>query len=247
MLHCVHQGVASIAIASLITHHFEASGDCDTLATLDVALKTIAWPHYQAWKHRKRECIVPTSSQFDGKRFSRDSWQSFPELASIYKGAMVKYLIFWCRDLLTAQLDHDSTYMAKCRAYAAYCLAEFQYLQEVSGPWLDRDVAERMCYMARSFLSLYQFLAVSTRSECPTKWYYKVVPKFHSLLHLAMQLPLTRRNPRYDHLYSDEDFMRHISKICSRCHASTMDTVALHRYRVLIELCDFTPEPIVAE
>lgn len=160
---------------------------------------------------------------------------------------MVKYLIFWCRDLLTAQLDHDSTYMAKCRAYAAYCLAEFQYLQEVSGPWLDRDVAERMCYMARSFLLLYQFLAVSTRSECPTKWYYKVVPKFHSLLHLAMQLPLTRRNPRYDHLYSDEDFMRHISKICSRCHASTMDTVALHRYRVLIELCDFTPEPIVAE
>ena len=96
MLHCVHQGVASIAIASLITHHFEASGDCDTLATLDVALKTIAWPHYQAWKHRKRECIVPTSSQFDGKRLSRDSWQSFPELASIYKGAMVKYLIFWC-------------------------------------------------------------------------------------------------------------------------------------------------------
>ena len=48
---------------------------------------------------------------------------------------------------------------------------------------------------------------------------------------------ITRRNPRYDHLYMDEDFMKHISRIASRTHPNTMDKVVLHRYRALIELC----------
>lgn len=30
--------------------------------------------------------------------------------------------------------------------------------------------------------------------------------------------------------------MKHVGKICSKCHPSTMDMVSLYRYRALIEL-----------
>ena len=42
--------------------------------------------------------------------------------------------------------------------------------------------------------------------------------------------------PRYDHLYMEEDFMKHVGRICSKCHPSTLHMVSLYRYRALIEL-----------
>ena len=51
MLHCVHQGVAPLAISSLITHHFKDLDGSLTIAGLDTALASQAWPHYQHWKN----------------------------------------------------------------------------------------------------------------------------------------------------------------------------------------------------
>lgn len=238
MLHCVHQGVAPIAIASLITHHFEDRTPDLTIAALSHELTSIAWPHYQTWKSTKREVVVPTSSKFTGQKFGREKWVEFPELASCYKGAMVKYLIFWASAFLTDVLEWCDNTGTRKRAYAAYCLAQFQFLQETNGPFLTEDVAKDMCHWGRSFLLFYQDLATEAREKFPNRRMYKVVPKFHSLLHICSKLPTALRNPRYDHLYMDEDFMKHISKIASRCHPLTMNMVTLKRYRALIELCE---------
>lgn len=237
MLHCLHQGVAPIAIASLITHHFEDQAPDLTLAGLNDHLASTAWQHYQVWKQDKREVVVPTSSRFSGQKFGREKWVEYPELSSCYKGAMVKYMIFWASAFLTAVLETNDNAASRKRAYCSYCLAQFQFLQEVHGPFLSLDVAKEMCHWGRSFLIFYQDLAVQARHQCPNRKMYKVVPKFHSLLHVCLNLPVTRRNPRYDHLYMDEDFMKHISKIACRCHPLTMHKVTLQRYRALIELC----------
>ena len=45
MLHCVHQGVAPLAIASLIADLFEDLDGSLTIAGLDAALASQAWPH----------------------------------------------------------------------------------------------------------------------------------------------------------------------------------------------------------
>lgn len=236
MLHVVHQGVAPLAIASLITHHYTESNPGLTLADLDRFLKTEAWQHYKTWCRGKRQVVCPTSSIFSGQRFGRESWQTQPELSSCYKGAMVKYMIFWTADFLQQKLDDNPSDGTRLRAYCAYSLAQFQFLQETHGPWLSDEIAMQMHNMGRTFLLFYQKLAVTTKNAYPDKRFYKVVPKFHSLLHLCLFVVKTGRNPRYDHLYMEEDFMKHISKICARCHPSTMDTVALFRYRALIEL-----------
>ena len=235
MLHVVHQGVAPYAIASLVTHHFMNAIGGITLGELDRQLKTEAWQHYKNWCRTRKSVVCPTSSMFSSQRFGRDSWQTYPELASCYKGAMVKYLIFWTDMFLQEKVAQNDTEQNRLRAHCAYSLAQFQFLQEVSGPWLTEPVAKEMHDMGRTFLLFYQKLAVKTKGEFPEKM-YKVVPKFHSLLHLCLSVVKTLRNPRYDHLYMEEDFMKHVGKICSMCHPATMDTVALYRYRALIEL-----------
>ena len=133
MLHCVHQGVAPLAIASLITHHFEDLDGSLTIAGLDAALTSQAWPHYQQWKNDRREVVAPTSSKFSSKKFGRSTWVEYPELASCYKGAMVKYMIFWASAFLTEALQTNDTPRARKRAYCSYCVGLFSILTRNSG------------------------------------------------------------------------------------------------------------------
>ena len=235
MLHTVHQGVALHAIAGLVTHHLEENHPGITIAELSARLSGEVWAHYRSWCKGK-PTVCPTSSMFSALRFGRDSWQSFPELASCYKGAMVKYLMFWAAAFLCEQLEKVDTPNNRLRAYCAWSLARFQYLQEANGPWLCAEASKDLRAAGRSFLLFYQKLAVESRAVCMGKKMYKVVPKFHSLLHLCIGVKVTGRNPRYDHLYQEEDFMKHVGKICSQCHPSTLHMVSLYRYRALIEL-----------
>ena len=235
MLHTVHQGVALHAIAAFVTHHYEEAFPGITIAQLSEKLSSEAWPHYRNWC-RGKSVVCPTSSTFTGLRFGRENWQSYPELASCYKGAMVKYMIFWVAEFLKEKLDEVDTENNRLRAYCAWSLYQFQYLQETNGPWLSSNAAEEMAEMGRTFLLFYQKLALESRAACPGKKMSKLVPKFHCLLHLCLFTLVTHRNPRYDHLYMEEDFMKHVGRICSKCHPSTLHMVSLYRYRALIEL-----------
>eukprot|EP00438_Fugacium_kawagutii_P025206 Skav225051 [mRNA] locus=scaffold1570:218183:218920:+ [translate_table: standard] len=235
MLHTVHQGVAVHVLAGLITHHYEELHPTITIAQLSEMLSGEAWAHYKRWCKGK-SVVSRTSSTFTGLRFGRENWQSYPELASCYKGAMVKYLMFWAADFLKEKSAAIGSNLSRLREYCAWSFARFQYLQETNGPWLSDETAEEMCNIGRTFLLFYQQLASESRAANPDRKMYKLVPKFHCLLHLCLFTRATGRNPRYDHLYMEEDFMKHVARICSRCHPATMDTVSLCRYRALIEL-----------
>ena len=231
----VHQGIAPISIASMITHHFEEHEPGITIAELSDRLTNVAWPHFKSWLRQRRQVLSGTSSTFTALRFGRESWQHFPELASVYKAAMVKALMYWTASFLTEFMQ--PTEMSRLRAYAAYALARFQFLQDTNGPWLDDERANEMYEKGREFLVFYQALGKMARAHRPGRKLFKIVPKFHCLLHACFYIKLTKRNPRYEHLYMEEDFMKHIALICGKCHPATMDTVALLRYRSLMELC----------
>ncbi|CAK9103686.1 Uncharacterized protein SCF082_LOCUS48423 [Durusdinium trenchii] len=236
MLHMVHQGVGSVVVASLITHHYEDTVPNLTLEQLGDKLSSEAWRHYKAWARERRDVVCPTSSTFTASRFGRDSWQSYPELSSHYKAAMVKFLIYWAAAFLRERFEENPNEGSRLRAHTAYCLAQFQFLQDAHGPWFSEQVATDEALAGRSFLLFYQQLAKKARQDWPNRRVYKVLPKFHSLLHCCLYIKLTKRNPRYEHVYAEEGFMRVVSTICSRCHPLTMDFVALSRYRALIEL-----------
>ncbi|CAE7245334.1 unnamed protein product [Symbiodinium natans] len=229
MLHVVHQGVGQHAVASLISHHYEDlfRGSL-TLGVLERLLQTDAWPHYKSWCRDHKE-MASSSMPFNLPRFNRESWKSYPELGSCYKAACVKTFIFWCAAFLRENMDCKDP--SSClRADAAYSLAHFQHLQDLHGAWLTSDVAEAMSAAGRNFLILYQALACQSRHA--GQHLYHIVPKFHCLLHLVLRLPIEKRNPAFDHLYQEEDYMKEIGKIASRTHARTMDTVTLLRSAV---------------
>ena len=160
MLHVVHQGVAPYAIASLVTHHFMNAIGGITLGELDRQLKTEAWQHYKNWCRTRKSVVCPTSSMFSSQRFGRDSWQTYPELASCYKGAMVKYLIFWTDMFLQEKVAQNDTEQNRLRAHCAYSLAQFQFLQKSAGrglrnQWRRKCMTwdERFCCFTKNLLS----------------------------------------------------------------------------------------------
>ena len=234
-LHCIHQGLGPIAIASLVAHHFEETGV--TLGQLDKCWQD-AFEHYKKWCKTKQNLVAVTSSRFTALRFGRENFQTYPTLASCYKGAMVKGLIYWVAEFLLECFRTNPTPSSRLRACCAFALAQFQFQQDSNGPWLSQDVANDVAYMGRTFLLLYQKLACEARLAFPQRRVYKVIPKFHSFLHMCLCVTSVRRNARFEHLYQEEDFMKHISKICSVTHPTTMDHVCLSRYRALKELCE---------
>ena len=182
-LHCIHQGLGPIVIASLVTHHFEETGV--TLGELDKCLQD-TFQHYKQWCKTKRNLVAVTSSQFTALRFGRENFQTYPALASCYKGAMVKGLIYWTAEFLLQCFRANPTPSSRLRACCASALAQFQFHQDSNGPWLSQDVAKDVAYMGRTFLLLYQKLACEARVAFPQRRVYKVIPKFHSFLHMCL-------------------------------------------------------------
>ena len=82
---------------------------------------------------------------------------------------MVKYMIFWVAEFLKEKINEVDTENNRLRAYCAWSLYQFQYLQETNGPWLSSDVATEMAHVGRTFLLFYQKLALGSRAACPEK------------------------------------------------------------------------------
>ena len=58
------------------------------------------------------------------------------------------------------------------------------------------------------------------------------MPKFHYMTHSAHdQSKVT--NPRWVHVYADEDMVGKVKKIVVACHAKTASTRVLERYNIL--------------
>ncbi|CAE7360777.1 unnamed protein product, partial [Symbiodinium pilosum] len=144
----------------------------------------------------------------------------------------VKMMMFWLADFL---YENRQTVGGPKRAMASYTLAMFQRMLDVNGPWLNEADAERTGRYGRTFLLSYQDLANQHRGG--DKQNYKVTPKFHSFLHMCLTIERTKRNARYEHVYTDESLMGHLGRIASRTHALSMERATMHRYRALLELC----------
>jgi hypothetical protein len=191
MLHVVHLGVAQHLVASLLSEHYESLfGPSLTLRQLERLLATDAWSHYRSWCKQKGPHVATCSLQFNLARLNRESWLNYPELQG-YKGAVVKYMLYWVADCNISAANPGS-----CdRADLAYWMAHFQSQQDRADAWLTDDEAESMAKSARRFLLLYQKLAAAAKVRA--RHLYRITPKFHCLLHMALSLPLEFRDSLY--------------------------------------------------
>ena len=227
----VHQGIGPLLIASLLSDHYEELHEHKlTLKQLEELLQNDAWPHYKQWVRARK--LPGCSMQFSLTRIGRENWKKQPEMAPCYKAAVIKAMLYWIASFLLERKQENQAGFV-LRADLSYNMAQFHYVQDCNGPWLDDQATIEMAWHGHKFLLLYQYAAEQAKSN--GRVLYKLVPKFHVMLHMCLRLPLERRNPRYDHLYMEEDFMKEIGRIASRTHARTMASVTLLRYRALLE------------
>lgn len=83
------------------------------------------------------------------------------------------------------------------RCFCAHALASFQRSCDESPQFFTKSVASRTSGYLKTFLQMYQRLALQDRERVDGRRNYKVVPKFHSLLHLGDYIEETLRNPRF--------------------------------------------------
>ncbi|CAE7521097.1 unnamed protein product [Symbiodinium sp. CCMP2592] len=160
------------------------------LQDLGHELENRVWKHYKAWCRKTK--VAGCGHRFNLTRFGREQWGYYPELHSCYKAYTVKMLIYWVYAFLC---DEDQNVPnSGNRLRLSYALAKTQWLFDRSGPFLNRQVKDEAVHLGMAFLLLYQSMAVENIPQHKKNW--KIVPKFHSFLHLLQYIKRTSRNPR---------------------------------------------------
>ena len=70
---------------------------------------------------------------------------------------------------------------------------------------------------------------------------FKMRPKHHCLLHLALEVQCTKLNPKAYHVFADESFLGKIKAIARKCHGRSMQKRVLERWILSLSLflrCD---------
>lgn len=59
---------------------------------------------------------------------------------------------------------------------------------------------------------------------------FKMRPKHHCLVHLAVDVLQNRINPRTYHVFNDESFLGKLKSVARKCHGASMHKRVLQRY-----------------
>ena len=183
-----------MVIAALVCSHIVCKNPSVTLKELDTILQKEIYVHYKHWCRRKGKHVSACSHRFNAARFGKEKWGTYPELGSIYKAAVVKTMLFWCNDFMKQQVGLVPG--AESRANVIHGFAKFQFLLDITGPFFTPDKTSEAVKYARAGLILYQELASTDRARVDDRKFYKIIPKFHSLMEMTIYMESTNKNPR---------------------------------------------------
>lgn len=110
-------------------------------------------------------------------------------------------------------------------------LAGMERLQLQRGRWFPEHIAAefRQCYMV--YRRCLNDLADHAISAGLMRWHMR--PKAHMLGHMAFQF--VPRNPRYFHVYLDEDFVARTKRVAEASHPVFVSRLAMFRY--ILHVC----------
>ena len=142
-----------------------------TLKELDATLSKDVFKHYRRWCRNKGNLATPCSHRFSAQRFGKDKWASYPELASVYKAAVVRTMMYWCSDFLK---ERDAGIPGgNLRVQTSHAFAAFQNLIDINGPFSILKQLRRLwifvgkvCSFIRNWLELTK---IELMGDAPTK------------------------------------------------------------------------------
>lgn len=155
---------------------------------------------------------------------SADTYPSLPGKASDCK-SMLSFLA-----TITAPLAFSDDFYEQVLACSAWAIAEFLWLLDSAGMFLDASQASRAKQAGELFLSTYVWLASHAVSKGWLQW--KVRPKMHSLHHICLRLAAgtVSLNPRFTSCWGDEGFVGQVAKVARRCHPRTLALRTMQRW-----------------
>ena len=155
-----------------------------------------------------------------------------PELASHYKGMVIKTMCLWLA-VLSEQLVGRTTH-SKVRCNCMWAMAEFLRTIDHGSVILTADEIQRAMRAGRLYLQSYQWLAVKTESVGQCLW--SIVPKMHYFDHVIENQVPTGINPKAVQCDADETFMNTMKRIGSKCHGKSVSIRQVQRYLLALRV-----------
>lgn len=139
-------------------------------------------------------------------------------------------MAYWLLDVcLRADMTHPvSGPHSALRAGMLKSFVDADKLSRRAGRVFTHAEHARYSSLMRQGLLAYNALAVEALAANVKIW--KLVPKFHALVHIIS----SRLNPRKQQCYDDEDMVGKIKRVFVKCHINTAAERTLQRYILMI-------------
>ena len=187
------------------------------------------WLDLKAWCKLRRVLCPPRvfSMNYLGRSQSN---KAFPCIESAVKGAHMRPILGFLADLTRTHDVPGCSEEARLRAALCWATADFLYVLDTGGRWLDRPFATRGWEAGTTMLLAYQQLAAIAQAEGRSN--YKLRPKAHGVAHAVDQLSVAGavENPRMWQVFNEEDFIGKISTIAGKCSIRTVMSRLIQRY-----------------
>ncbi|CAE7576742.1 unnamed protein product, partial [Symbiodinium sp. KB8] len=163
---------------------------------------------------------------------------TYPSLnLKAYNGRLfLQYFNIVLRATLAAATDLESALAKELQLASSACtaLCSFLDVMERSPRQLLPEQAEKMHSAVVLFVKLYQILVLhSHRRGTAPRW--KVVPKFHSLLHVAEDQRKELINGRCYNTFLDEDYVGVFKLLCVQAPKNMLEFRCLTRYYLRVK------------
>ena len=222
IMHNLHLGIlrdleASVMVAIAVIYGCE---------NLDANLR-LMYVDFRQWA--KSHKLSYARRRFTEKLVGVTDAGGYPCMSSFVKAATIKVILAFLAD---KTWNDSSSEEARVRSTCVWAVANFLHILDTSEFWLTSAQAHEAAHSARTFLLLYQKLAVSALESglC----LYKVRPKHHYFEHTGDDVERSHMNPAYFHCFMAEDYIGRNARLASKTHRWTVSLRTLERNMIVL-------------
>lgn len=184
------------------------------------------WIDFKKWcTDTKTPCSI---SMFSVSNVNMKTASNYPLLHA--KAANTRTLVAWLA-LVAVKTEADNNpgdTEWQMRALCCWALAKFYSCMDGYPRYLSRCQADEMGDVLQEFLDVYSALAKECETKGVNQWH--LVPKFHYMCHLVLDIKSGQINPKYHHCFCDEDFVGRIGRGSRRLHRTSVVRGVMERY-----------------
>ena len=114
-------------------------------------------------------------------------------------------------------------------------LVRFYDILDSAGRYLTTEEKLEIQHIGKILVSIYSQLSEEALARNVRLW--KMVPKFHMMVHLCEIYAPQIGNPKYYWCYEEEDMHKNIKEIALSCHPSTVAFMVSYKW-VILSFCD---------